>query len=74
MPAAVDPPVAASYTSVDVGSTAAAAGHASAVDPHVAAATWIYAACSDIDWGSTTTAFALAWSDCDHVDDSSITA
>ena len=65
---------AASYSVADAGSTVAVAGHASAADPHAAAATWIYVACSDIDWGSTTTAFALAWSDCHHVDDSSITA
>ena len=73
MPAAADPAAAASYTSADAGSIAAAC-HASAVDPHAAVAPWIYAACCDCYWGSTVTAFALAWSDYHYLDDSSVTA
>ena len=65
---------ASSYSVVDTGSIAAVASHASAVDPHVAAASWIYAACGDGYWGSTATAFAPAWSDYHHFYDSSFTA
>ena len=69
------PTTVASYSVADTGSiAAAAAGHASAADPHAAAASWIYAACCDSYWGSTATAFALAWSDYHHIDDSNITA
>jgi len=65
---------AASYSVADAGSTVAVADHASAVDPHAAVAPWIYAACCDCYWGSIVTAFALAWSDCHYLDDSSIIA
>ena len=65
---------AASYSVADAGSTVAVADHASAVDPHAAVASQIHAACSDSDWGSTATGFALAWSAYHNFDDSSITA
>ena len=67
------PVTAASYSAADIGSTAAA-GHASATDPHAAAAPWIYAACSDSYWGSTAIAFTPAWSACHHFYDSSFIA
>jgi hypothetical protein len=60
VPAAGDSAAAASHTSADIGSTTAAAGHASTTDPHAAAATWVHAACRDSYWGSTATAFAPA--------------
>ena len=47
------PATAASYSVADTGSTATAAGHASALDPHAAAASQIHAACSDSNWGPT---------------------
>ena len=68
------PALAACYSTVDPGTTAAVAGYALAVDTHAAAASRVHAACSDSHWGSTVTAFAPAWSDCHYLNDSSIIA
>ena len=65
--AAAGDPAAAGYLGADSDSTVAAA------DPYAAAASWIYAACSDSYWGSTATASALAWSAYHHFHDSSVT-
>ena len=57
-----------------IGHTIAAAGHALAAASHAAAATWVFAACCGSYWGSTATAFTLAWSDYHHFYDSSFIA